>query len=259
MRRNMHFIVPSVDFELDMENIESETTLYQWGTNTAIRRFCKTCGILPFYTPRISPDSVAITLGCVDFEASGTPPIEIQTFDGVHWEDSIASCDNKSISDSTASSYQSILIGGDGDVWSENKFQNSISGEQKTYFRSKNTEKTPRVCGMPPNRTSKIVGSSMKGDGDVWVEKKFQNSITGEQRTYYCSKNTPKKVRDEPPSGASKVVTMDTHKEGDRDVWVEKRFQNSTTGKRRSFFCSKNTGRKVRDEPPTGASKVVYL
>ena len=46
---------------------------------------------------------------------------------------------------------------------------------------------------------------------------------------------------------------------GDGDIWVEKRFQSSKSGKERIFFCSTNTGRKVRDEPPTGASKIVYL
>jgi len=271
----------------DTTTIESETVLYQWGSNTAIRRFCKTCGILPFYTPRISPDSVAVTLPCVDFAESGTPPIEVQTFDGLHWDDSVVSTcvlalssntksnssstlstyDKSGSSDSTASSsYQSIPIDGDADedVLLEKNIQNSISSsEQRTSLRSKTIAQKihARVRGRSMNRVSKaVVGSSTRGDGDVWVEKTFKNSITGEERTYYCSKNTSKKVRDEPPTGASKIVTIyDIQKEGDGDVWVEKTFQNSKTGKRRTFFCSKNTGRKVRDEPPTGASKVVYL
>lgn len=98
MRKNAHFVVPAAaDFTLlHPETYEDDTTLYQWGSKTAIRRFCKTCGILPWYTPRSNPDGYAITLHCVDWTAAasstgdGTPPTIItERFDGVHWEDSI--------------------------------------------------------------------------------------------------------------------------------------------------------------------------
>jgi len=46
---------------------------------------------------------------------------------------------------------------------------------------------------------------------------------------------------------------------GDGDVWIEKYFRNRQTGKMRIFFVSKNTGKKVVGEPPTGASRVMYL
>jgi len=46
---------------------------------------------------------------------------------------------------------------------------------------------------------------------------------------------------------------------GDSDVWVEKLRQNTKTGKLKRVFESTNTGRKCRNEPPTGASHVVYL
>jgi hypothetical protein len=128
MRQNTHINVPARDFKLDMpcnnhnnnianseqeqpgevektqeELLEQETILYQWGTKTAIRRFCKTCGILPWYRPRSNPDGYAITIHCVDWSSSkngGTrddsistssrpPAISIQTFDGVHWEETM--------------------------------------------------------------------------------------------------------------------------------------------------------------------------
>uniref|UniRef100_A0A7S3VF53 Uncharacterized protein n=1 Tax=Chaetoceros debilis TaxID=122233 RepID=A0A7S3VF53_9STRA len=47
--------------------------------------------------------------------------------------------------------------------------------------------------------------------------------------------------------------------ESDQDVWVEKLLSNKKTGQLHSFFESKKTGRRVEDEPPTGASRVVYL
>lgn len=46
---------------------------------------------------------------------------------------------------------------------------------------------------------------------------------------------------------------------GDGDVWVEKICQNKKTGKFVRFFMSTKTGASVKNEPPTGASKVVYL
>jgi hypothetical protein len=57
MRQNTHLVVPQEDFQIDMpivkhddgsetkELMEDATTLYQWGTKTAHRRFCKTCGM----------------------------------------------------------------------------------------------------------------------------------------------------------------------------------------------------------------------
>ncbi len=50
-----------------------------------------------------------------------------------------------------------------------------------------------------------------------------------------------------------------TANEGDGDIWVEMIFRHKDTGKMRIMFVSKNTGKKVADEPPSGASKVIYL
>ena len=46
---------------------------------------------------------------------------------------------------------------------------------------------------------------------------------------------------------------------GDGDIWVEANFRHSKSGETRLFFVSQNTGQKVCDEPPTGASLVFYL
>jgi hypothetical protein len=76
-----------------LKNYEEETILYQWGTMTAVRRFCRTCGILPFYIPRSNQDGYAITLTCADWGEDGPPPTEIRFFDGVNWEASyLATC-----------------------------------------------------------------------------------------------------------------------------------------------------------------------
>lgn len=72
------------------QKIEQETILYQWGTKTAIRRFCRTCGILPFYIPRSNLDGYAITYPCVNWGEDGPPQTEIRSFNGVDWEQSHA-------------------------------------------------------------------------------------------------------------------------------------------------------------------------
>lgn len=91
-RKNIHFVVPANKLCLSEEMTESlqdATILYTWGTKTAQRRFCKTCGILPFYTPRsnASDGGYGVTLACVDFGNNG-PQVEIRKFDGVNWEKS---------------------------------------------------------------------------------------------------------------------------------------------------------------------------
>ena len=69
---------------------EQETILYQWGTKMAVRRFCRTCGILPFYIPRSNQDGYALTFPCVDWGEDGPPKTKIRSFDGVNWEQSHA-------------------------------------------------------------------------------------------------------------------------------------------------------------------------
>eukprot|EP00924_Labyrinthula_sp_SR-Ha-C_P016732 snap_masked-scaffold_6-processed-gene-13.16-mRNA-1 protein AED:0.03 eAED:0.03 QI:0/-1/0/1/-1/1/1/0/136 len=90
LRKNLHFIVPATDFTLLTH--PSEQTLYLWGTKTAKRPFCKTCGILPYYIPRSNPDGVAVTQHCVlwdDFDGV-KPTFQVCTYDGQNWEKSHA-------------------------------------------------------------------------------------------------------------------------------------------------------------------------
>ena len=75
--------------EAAIQKFEQETIQYQWGTMTAVRRFCKTCGVLPFYRPRSNQNGYAITYPCVDW-GEEPPPTEIKSFDGIHWERSHA-------------------------------------------------------------------------------------------------------------------------------------------------------------------------
>lgn len=77
------------------EALEKATTLYEWGTKTAKRRFCKRCGILPWYRPRSNPDGYGITLHCIDLGGDNgpKPQVEIKKFNGKNWEEQFATSD----------------------------------------------------------------------------------------------------------------------------------------------------------------------
>ena len=81
----LHLIVDPADFTL----VQGEEALenYTFGTHTAVHRFCKRCGIHPFYTPRSHPDKVDVNGHCLDDYAADL--IQRKTFDGRNWEESI--------------------------------------------------------------------------------------------------------------------------------------------------------------------------
>ena len=58
-------------------------TSYSFGTGVAKHKFCSTCGIWPFYTPRSNPDGVSVNIRCLDIQPQSTT---IENFDGQNWE-----------------------------------------------------------------------------------------------------------------------------------------------------------------------------
>ena len=92
MRGINQIVILQDDFQLDMsESAFQEATIeYLWGTKTAKRRFCSTCGILPWYRPRSTPNDYGVTLNCVDW-GENKPKVEIKKFDGQNYEKHISS------------------------------------------------------------------------------------------------------------------------------------------------------------------------
>jgi hypothetical protein len=92
MRRNLHFVVPSTALRLVQDDKgsgggASSLAEYRWGSGQAQHLFCARCGITSFYRPRSNPDGWAVTFACLD---PGTvSSVEVQRFDGQHWEDFI--------------------------------------------------------------------------------------------------------------------------------------------------------------------------
>eukprot|EP00850_Spirogloea_muscicola_P018795 SM000176S03126 [mRNA] locus=s176:128883:129905:+ [translate_table: standard] len=83
MRRNLHFVVPAAALH-PAPGTAAALAEYRFGTRAAVHRFCRTCGVTPFYTPRSNPDGVAVTYGCID---PGTATVAcIKHFDGQKWE-----------------------------------------------------------------------------------------------------------------------------------------------------------------------------
>lgn len=78
----LHLIVPDTRFRL-LEG-KGETTTYRFGSGKARHIFCNQCGIKSFYRPRSHPDSISISLRCIDDWQE--LPVKITPFDGRDWE-----------------------------------------------------------------------------------------------------------------------------------------------------------------------------
>jgi hypothetical protein len=81
----LHLIVPPERFRL-LAGAEALET-YRFNTGTAVHRFCRTCGIHPFYTPRSDPDKVDVNVRCLD--GVDLSALRVEPFDGRHWEEAM--------------------------------------------------------------------------------------------------------------------------------------------------------------------------
>jgi hypothetical protein len=82
----LHLIVPLDAFELLQG--EADLALYEFNTKTAKHRFCRSCGVHPFYTPRSHPDELDVNVRCLDGDALSE--FEVRTFDGANWEQAVS-------------------------------------------------------------------------------------------------------------------------------------------------------------------------
>ena len=77
----LHLIVPNAKFKLLSDDSALQT--YTFNTEVAQHRFCKICGIKPFYIPRSNPDGVDVNANCLDEVPAD---MTIVDFDGQNWE-----------------------------------------------------------------------------------------------------------------------------------------------------------------------------
>ncbi len=88
----LHLIVPARNFRL-LSSEESLTT-YSFNTGVAKHKFCKTCGIKPFYIPRSNPDGIDVNLRCLRTQPRN---VTIVDFDGQNWEQHAHNLVHKSV------------------------------------------------------------------------------------------------------------------------------------------------------------------
>lgn len=81
-----HLIVPPERFFLLTP--EENLATYTFGTHTAKHRFCKRCGISPFYTPRSHPDQIDVNVRCLDDVDLSS--LKVTPFDGRRWEENVS-------------------------------------------------------------------------------------------------------------------------------------------------------------------------
>jgi hypothetical protein len=73
----LHLIVPASRFRL-LSGAEFLTE-YTFNTDVAKHRFCRICGIKPFYVPRSNPDGFDVNVRCLD--AATIAHVEVTPFD----------------------------------------------------------------------------------------------------------------------------------------------------------------------------------
>ncbi len=83
----VHLIVEPDQFEL--LSGQDELVSYRFNTGVAEHKFCRTCGVHPFYTPRSDPGKVDVNVRCLD--GIDLDKVVLRPFDGQNWEQSIAS------------------------------------------------------------------------------------------------------------------------------------------------------------------------
>jgi hypothetical protein len=81
----VHLIVEAGAFTLLTGN--EALSSYTFNTGTAKHLFCKTCGIKSFYVPRSHPHGYSVNVRCLN--PGSWERIDIEEFDGAHWELSI--------------------------------------------------------------------------------------------------------------------------------------------------------------------------
>jgi putative acetyltransferase len=82
----LHLIVPPERFEL--VSGAGDLTEYRFNTGVAKHRFCRHCGIHPFYVPRSDPDKIDVNVRCL--EGVDAERLPADAFDGANWERAIA-------------------------------------------------------------------------------------------------------------------------------------------------------------------------
>jgi hypothetical protein len=85
----LHLIVPPERFELLSGG--DALTVYEFNTGVAKHKFCRTCGIHPFYVPRSDPDKIDVNVHCLDGVDAGA--LRPRLFDGRNWEEAKAARD----------------------------------------------------------------------------------------------------------------------------------------------------------------------
>ena len=87
----LHLIVPLRDFRITAG--EDNLITYTFNTGIAKHKFCKTCGIKPFYIPRSNPDGMDVNLRCITPQPKS---IKVVNFDGQNWENNAHTIAHKS-------------------------------------------------------------------------------------------------------------------------------------------------------------------
>jgi len=78
----LHLIVGADEFRLLAGT--DDLVEYRFGSGVAKHRFCRHCGVKPFYVPRSHPDGYSVNARCLD--PATVTSMKVRSFDGRDWE-----------------------------------------------------------------------------------------------------------------------------------------------------------------------------
>jgi len=78
----LHMIVAAGAFRL--LSGADDLVEYTFGTGVAKHRFCRQCGVKPFYVPRSHPEGYSVNARCLD--PATITSMRIRPYDGRNWE-----------------------------------------------------------------------------------------------------------------------------------------------------------------------------
>jgi hypothetical protein len=78
----LHLIVGASEFRLLAG--ADDLVEYRFGTGVARHRFCRRCGVKPFYVPRSHPDGFSVNARCLD--PATIEAVAVRPFDGRNWD-----------------------------------------------------------------------------------------------------------------------------------------------------------------------------
>ena len=124
---------------------------------------------------------------------------------------------------------------------------------------SQQNESTEPISDFSARRSGRVASGQLVADNDTWVEALAVCEVAKDAKKANTSKSSSgllKKLKSKSNSGSSKNLNSNIQQQQHHEAEMSMAAQRLTL---RPYFQSQNTGQRVWDEPPSGASNIVYV